>query len=312
MDNPFDVLVYLDDTLVKNLAALVLTGYIETVTRTLLVDRSLEAAMKEDDRIENSNQGSLTKIEHEGFKDRNEFDACNEFNHYQLYKDIDAKHLIREQLQVQTTFTTFVLNGNLMDYFNQNNKLHHKDVVDIENDNIEVGDMIEIEGNITNLCVSTYVETLINLIDAFGCEYLNELTKDCKCTMKFEVFFKMLSYLKKTLECNNTQDLIMESGNGRAVLTVNKGNFLNSSCNIFDKINCHCKVVGKVVKTCSSDEDTISLLRKTGQEDFYENFFEMSKPLLQCLKDNGIMIPQCPDLRIDKSAIQIMPLNIYM
>lgn len=312
MNNPFDVLVYLDDTLVKNLAALVLTGYVETITRTLLVDKTLQAGMKEGDRIESTNQGSLTKIEREGFKDRNEFDSNNDFTHYHLDKDIDARQLVREQLQVQKTFTTFVLNGNLMSYFNEHNELHHKDVTDIENDNIEAGDMIEIEGTITNSCVATYVETLINLIDAFGCEYLNELTKDCKCKMKFEAFSKMLACLKKTLDCNNTQDLIMECGSGKAVLTVNKVNFLNSSCNIYDKINCHCKVVGKVVKTCSSDEDTISLLRKTGQEDFYEKFFDMSKPLLECMSNNGIMIPKCPDLRINECAIQIMPLNIYM
>ena len=51
MENPFDILVYLDDTLVKNLASLVLTGYIETITLTKAVDRAIEAGMKEGDVI---------------------------------------------------------------------------------------------------------------------------------------------------------------------------------------------------------------------------------------------------------------------
>ena len=87
---------------------------------------------------------------------------------------------------------------------------------------------------------------------------------------------------------------------------------MNSTCNVFDKINCHCKVVGKVIKTCTEEEDTISLLRKTGQEEFYEKSLEMCQPLLECLEKNGIMIPECPKLRIEEAAIQLMPLNIYM
>ena len=63
MSNPFDILVYLDENLVKNLASLVLTGYIETITLTQAFDRTLKAGMKEENRIENSNQGSVTRIE---------------------------------------------------------------------------------------------------------------------------------------------------------------------------------------------------------------------------------------------------------
>ena len=312
MENPFDILVYIDETLVKNLASLVLTGYIETITLTQAFDRSLQAGMKEGDRIESTNQGSLTKIEREGFKDRNEFDSNNEFIHHHCDKDMDARRFVHEERKVQTTYTTFVLNGNLMDHFNQNNELHHKDVSDVENDNIEVGDLIEIEGTITSSSILSYIDTLLNLIDIFGCDYLNDLTKDCNCKMKFEMLQKMLTYLKTVLNCNNTQDLIMKTGNGKVILTVNKNNFMNSTCNIFDKINCHCKVVGKVIKTCTEEEDTISLLRKTGQEEFYEKSLEMCQPLLECLARNGIMTPKCPKLRIEESAIQLMPLNIYM
>ncbi|NME81954.1 hypothetical protein HF850_02220 [Clostridium sp. SM-530-WT-3G] len=312
MENPFDILVYLDDTLVKNLASLVLTGYIETITLTKAVDRAIEAGMKEGDKIESTNQGSLTRIEREGFKDRNQFDSNNNLEHHHYDKNVGARRFVHEEQKIQTTFTTFVLNGNLMNYFNEHNELHRKEVDDIENDNVEVGDLIELEGTITSSGVLSFVETLMNLIEIFGCDYLNELTKDCNGKMKFEMIQKMLTYLKSVLNCNNTQDLIMKVGNGRAVLTINKNYFMNNTCNVFDKINCHCKVIGKVIKTCKEEEDDISLLRKTGQEKFYENCFEMCKPLLECLKKNGIMIPECPDLRINKSGIQIMPLNIYM
>ena len=227
-------------------------------------------------------------------------------------KDIDARQCIREEKQVKTTYTTFVLNGNLIDYLNENKQLQHKNETDIENNNIYTGDLIEIEGIITNKGILPYIDTLINLITIFGTEYLDTLSKECKGNINFSIFLKMLTYIKSILTYNNTQDLIMKRGNGTAILTVNKDNFMNNRCSMFDNINCHCKVVGKVIKTCSEECDSISLLRKTGQEEFYENFFEKCKPLLECLKKNDILVPECPDLRINECAIQIMPLNIYM
>jgi len=312
MNNPFDVLVYLDENLVRNLSSLVLTGFIETITRTQAFDRTLSAGFHEGDRSESSNQGSITKIEREGFKDKNKLEANNNFESHHLDKDIDAKQIIREEKQVRTTITTFVLNGNLIDHLNENKQLQHKNQTDIENDNIFPGDLIEIEGIITNMSVTSYIDTLINLVTIFGTEYLDSITKDCTGKINFSIFLKMLTYIKSILTYNNTEDLIMKSGNGTAILTVNKDNFMNNRCSIFDHINCHCRVVGKVIKTCSEECDSISLLRKTGQEKFYENFFEKYKPLLECLKKNDIFVPECPDLRINECAIQIMPLNIYM
>ena len=312
MNNPFDVLIYLDENLVRNLSSLVLTGFIETITRTQAFDRTLSAGFHEGDMIESSNQGSITRIEREGFKDKNKLEANNNTLHHHMNKDIDARHCIREEEEVKTTYTTFVLNGNLINHLNENKQLQHKNETDIENNNISTGDLIEIEGTITNKGVLSYIDTLINLITIFEVEYLDTLTKDCTEKINFSMFLKMLTYIKSILNCNSTQDLIMKSGKGIVILTINKDNFMNNRCNMFDNINCHCKVIGKVIKTCTQECDSISLIRKTGQEEFYEKFLKKCEPLLECLKKNDILVPECPDLRINECAIQIMPLNIYM
>lgn len=312
MSSPFDILVYLDEDLVRNLSSLVLTGYIETITLTQSFDKTLQAGMKEGDKLENSSQGSISKSQREGFRDENKLDSCNNFEHHNMEKDIDARQCIKEERQVRTTYTTFVLNRSLIDNLNEKKALLHKDITDIENNNISEGDLIEVEGTVTNSSLLCYIDCLINLIDIFGEEYLNNLIKEKQIKMNFTMFHKMLINLKSILDCNNTQDLIMNVGNGKVILTINRGNFMNSKCNIFDKINCHCKVIGKVIKTCSNEEDSISLLRKTGQENFYEKFFEKAKPLLDCLEENDLFLPECPDLRINECAIQLMPINIYM
>lgn len=312
MSSPFDILVYLDEDLVRNLSSLVLTGYIETITLTQSFDKTLQAGMKEGDKLENSSQGSISKSQREGFRDENKLDSCNNFEHHNMEKDIDARQCIKEERQVRTTYTTFVLNRSLIDNLNEKKELLHKDITDIENNNIFEGDLIEVEGTVTNSSLLCYIDCLINLIDIFGAEYLNDLIKEKEVKMNFTMLQKMLTNLKSALGCNNTQDLIMNVGKGKAILTINRENFMNSKCNIFDKINCHCKVIGKVIKTCTREEDSISLLRKTGQENFYEKFFEKAKPLLDCLEENDFFLPECPDLRVNECAIQLMPINIYM
>ncbi len=312
MSDAFDVLVYLDEILVKNLASLVLTGFIETITLTQAFDNCLTAGMRQGERNETNFVDSYSKLEREGFKDRNKSESCNDFNDNHYDKQFEGKRCIREERKIQTTYTTFVLNNNLMNYFNKKNQLNHKDVDDIENDKVNVGDIIELEGTITNRSLISYVNTMINLLEVFGCEDLDKLIKENKGCLNFTRFYKILLYLQNILSCNNTMDLIMQAGGGYAVITVSVDNFMNNHCHAFDKTNCRCKVIGKVVKTCKGQLDSISLLRKTGQEDFYERVFEEGRNLVKILEENKIFAPECPKLRFRNHSIQIMPLNMYM
>lgn len=311
MNNPFEILIYLDEILIRNLSSITLTGFIETITKTQAFDRTLSTGVHEGNRLDSFNENRIIRNEREGYKDKNKTEGNNNNLNHHMDKDIDLRQCIKEEEQVKTTYTTFMLNQRLIDQLNTNQQLLHKNPKDIENNNILSGDIIEIEGVITNQGVIPYIDALVNLITIFGCEYLDNLFKDCNEKFNFSISLKMLTYIKDILSLNNTQDLIMKTDNGIVVLTVNKDNFMGSRCNLFDNINCHCKVIGKVVKTCSNG-NCISLLRKTGQEQFYESFFEKCKILLECLRKNEIMVPECMDLIIKKNGVQIIPLNIYM
>ena len=66
------------------------------------------------------------------------------------------------------------------------------------------GDIIEIEGTLTNSSVMCYIDCLVNLIDIFGTDYLNTLLKEVETKMNFTMFQKMLTHLNSILNCNNT------------------------------------------------------------------------------------------------------------
>ncbi|WP_244835253.1 hypothetical protein [Clostridium sp. BJN0001] len=312
MNSLLDVLIYLDEGIVKNLASLVLTGYIETRTYTQSMDKYLNADVHIGDRAERNDQFSYSKTERSGFKDKNKLDLNNCLTHHHIDKDLGGKQVVHVEEQLKTTYTTFVLNGNLVNYLNENNILLKKNESDIINNDVKSGDIVEIEGTITNSCLVTYVDTLINVIDIFGVDTLNEMINKKDKIFNFSIFLKILKYLKGLLTSNNTCDMLMNTGSCSVVLTINKDNFMNTRLNMFDEVNCKCRVVGKVVKTCAAKEDTIGLLRKTGEEEFYERIFKKYQSLIEIITKLGIVIPKCPTLRISEKSIQVLPFNIYI
>ncbi|WP_315078979.1 hypothetical protein [uncultured Clostridium sp.] len=310
MNNPFDILIYLDENLVRNLSSLVLSGYIDTRIQKRVRDAKIFEGIHFDSRNGSFQQETEGKSEREGYKDENKGNLANAEEHNQIWRDFNGTGNVRLEEEIRRTYTTFVLNGNLNNFFNTGEILRSRNDVNILNNEVESGELVEITGQITNQSLISYVDTLIALLSAIGCENLDPLLdKEKYKFINFSVLLNLLNKLKETLTLNNTQDLIMTTGDCTTVLTVNNNNFMNNDCNIFDKINCNCKVVGKVVKTCSGS-GCINFLRKTGTEKFYEDLLIYCDSLLGCLKDNGIMVPERPCCKVENKGIQLMPISI--
>ncbi|SFC76735.1 hypothetical protein [Clostridium uliginosum] len=310
MANPFDILIYLDEYLVKNLSSLVLSGYIDTRILRNTRDKTCSSGLHLEKRNGAFTQETCGKNEREGFKDRNKASLMNQEKHDHICGDLDERNYAKQEEEIRRTYTTFVLNQNLNNYLNSDHILQYKNEKNIFDNAIASGELIEVTGKITNQCLTSYLDILINLLTSIGCENLNTiLNKEKSNFINFSVFLNMISHLKETLILNNTQDLMMSMGKCTAILTVNTKNFMNSECNMFDKINCDCKVIGKVIKTCANGE-CINFLRKTGQDKFYEEFLSSCNFLLDSLKENGIIIPEMPCCKIEENAIQILPLSI--
>ena len=92
-------------------------------------------------------------------------------------------------------------------------------------------------------------------------------------------------------------------------MIVNNKNFFDTYSNIFDEVECPCKVIGKVVKICSKN-DNIHLLRKTGQPLFYENLLNCCCDIGNNLNDSGIILPSQPKFKIEGETILIIPISV--
>ena len=86
---------------------------------------------------------------------------------------------------------------------------------------------------------------------------------------------------------------------------------MESKAHIFDKSNCCLTIFGKVLKHCS-ENDSLSLLRKTGHPDYYEGFLNNLEPYLNILRDNGISIPETPKINYDENTLFVIPISVYI
>ena len=208
----------------------------------------------------------------------------------------------------------------LLSISNLNIDYGQKNILKNINLNVNKGEILGIVGE-SGSGKSTLIKTIMRLNDKHfniskGCMLYkgeNILTKSNEELRKLrgpEIGMIFQNCGASLCPIRNIGDQIYESVSQHK--KISKKEVLKLAIDVFDKINCHCKVIGKVIKTCTQEEDSISLLRKTGQENFYEKFFEKAKPLLECLEENDFFVPECPDLRVNECAIQLMPINIYM
>lgn len=84
-----------------------------------------------------------------------------------------------------------------------------------------------------------------------------------------------------------------------AILNTNSKYFLNGDCYVFDKCNCNCNVLGKVIKVCTNNNDCINLLRKLTQENYYIDLLKSIEPYLDLLKNLNIPILNVQNLKLN-------------
>lgn len=323
----YDLLIYLDEALTKNLNSLIIDGYIEKRTSRWIEDRTVTTGMRMSERGQFYEEDRYVKDERDGYKGKNSTKVDTNTDSCDNSMNLDGRRFIRREEELTRIYTTFELHQQLVGGLNKSNLIKTLSGNLSDNTSVNVGDYVEVDGVISPNSVVAYIDALYNMMNCFG---VNNLCEFCKNTsgnnvteskstkniigdkgniLNFEMMFNQLNYLKTLLTNNNNQDIIINTGSNDIVVTVNNSCFLNSYANAYDKMECPCKIVGKVIKRCSSTE-CIHLLRKTGQPNYYENFFNWCNPLRCQLKDLGIIIPEEPKWKVQGESLLIIPISV--
>ena len=308
--NSLDLLIYLDGVLTKNLNSLVVNGYIEKRTSKWIEDRTLTGRAFNEVHNQFHIEDKYIKDKRDGYKGSNITNADSKTNWMEDSRMLEGKRYVRREEEIQRIYTSFELHQQLLEGMNNSNLIKDFSNNNLEDSNISEGDYVQITGEITSESLVSYIDLISSLLTNINPISFNSTLKSTNSNViNCEYILSQVNYIKNLLTNNNTQDMILKSYNNDVVVTVNTDNFFNSYANVYDKMNCNCKVVGKVVKVCNGDE-CIQLLRKTGQPRFYENFISNCDPVKDLFKSNGIILPDLPRCRVNSKSFLIIPVSI--
>lgn len=306
------LLMYLDEGLVKNLSSLILSGYIEIRTSKLIQDRTMVGRAGFDSKESYFDEDRCGEDEREGYKGSNSSLVSQSDVGSASNASLEDREFARREEELKTIYTTFSLHSQIMNSLNTAKAVKTFNDITIQEGEVFEGDYVKIHGDLTTESVNSYLDSLLTIFDCYGCDNLNEmLTGNSNKFMNFSVMKTLLSHLLGILNKNNTEDMILNCGNTPVVINVNDNFFMNSNAYIFDKVDCPCTVFGKVIRVAKSGE-CISLLRKTGQDKYYEKVVNNCMPYCDLLERNGIIMPNMPRLRCDGISLIVVPISIYM
>ncbi|MGG7143194.1 hypothetical protein ACQPVP_06975 [Clostridium nigeriense] len=307
-----DLLVYLDELLIKNLSSLALNGYIDIRTYRRIRDRTIGGNVRIGDRSSKGIDYKDQKDKISGYKSKH--NTCEE--HFQDGNErnlgFEGRDFDRNEQEIKKIRTVFTLHNELLTNMYSNNRVRNLvDMKAIADGDVEVGDYVEISGCVQEISIPLYIDTLIESINCYGVDFLNSfLDKNKLKELDFTIISRLLVSLKNSISKNGTGDLVLKTGETSLVLAINENNFVNNGYNSVDFIQCSCKIFGKVMMIKEDDNKCISLLRKSSQEEYYEKILESIDPYLDLLKSKNIILPKKPKCDIKGKMIMILPISI--
>ena len=136
---------------------------------------------------------------------------------------------------------------------------------DFDFSKMQVGDFIEVEGELQKNPLISYMDIFIDLFrmaDIFTDKpQLGNKTRVNTQKQKENEIIKQIMSFADELKHSGTIDFILSDSKGTAVLSAQEQYLAND--NISEIIGGHFKVLGKVISICKEDTENIDLLRKT-------------------------------------------------
>lgn len=178
---------------------------------------------------------------------------------------------------------------------------------------IESGDFIEVSGELLKNPMVNIMEKIIDvfrMVDIFADK--PELGSKRQFREKNSQDTKLVNQMKKFLEelkVTGTIDFIMKNKESTIVLSAQERYLQND--NISEILGGNFKVLGKVIKVCKDENDSINLLRKTILDVLDE---ESLNAFMAVFKDEELASYNLPEVefKINSPAIIVIPIAIYV
>ena len=177
---------------------------------------------------------------------------------------------------------------------------------------IEVGDFIEIEGELQKNPLINCMELCLDLFriaDIFAEKpQLGSKTQASNQRQQENKTLQQIKSFVDELKTSGTIDFVLSDSKGTAVLSAQEQYLAND--NISEIIGGRFKVLGKVISVCKDNTEEIDLLRKTSLAVLSEEFL---KDMLSGFNSGDISQFNLPEIKtkIESPAVIVIPIAIY-
>lgn len=309
-ENDIELFIYLNEILVRNLSSLVLSGYIDVNVKRLSSDKTLTGVAGIHKCISEFNENRCADEVSEGFRTNNLIVEDNNKNENSSNLNVENRNCSRSEEEFKTIFTSYNLHRQIMGQLIGSKKIKIISSNFINEDSVFEGDYVKIKGILTSESLISYLDSIINILNCFEFQSLDKLIEGKLLGLiNYKYIRDILTHLVEILNRNNTKDMILICGNTQIILNVNNDYFMSKDAYSYDKVDCPCTVIGKVVKKVSRGQ-FISLLRKTTQHEFYEKTLDSFKSYFDILNNNGIITPREQRVKCEGFSLMIEPISI--
>ena len=181
---------------------------------------------------------------------------------------------------------------------------------------IKVGDFIEVEGELQKNPLLDVLEkfySICSMGEIFSQENVSgakkQRLKSCE-ENSLKIYKKQIKAFIEEISRSGTIDYILDVDNGKLVLSLQE-QYLIGNDNVSEIIGGRFRVLGKVIKVCSSEEKSIDLLRKNSLTSM--NAVAL-KPLADVFKTNEFSQFNLPEVvfEIEGPSAIVIPIAIYI
>lgn len=233
-------------------------------------------------------------------------------NYDEFLKLFDARSATFSEVTTTKNNTLFQLNNVIIESLKAQNKLNTIGKNAESFTKVEVGNFIEFEGSLDINAIGNYINNLISVLNNYNTSFLDKAFDNKSIgPLTYTAIVNLLTTIENKLANGNTNDILAFINDNLIALTLVKS-YYNNIGYIFDSNNCDCKIIGKVIKTCFKNDDTINLFDKTGLPEYYSNLLISFLPYLNVLNNNGYLVPLNFIYKLPSPSLQIIPLSILI
>lgn len=183
---------------------------------------------------------------------------------------------------------------------------------DFDVSKMQVGDFIEVEGELQKNPVINYMELFVDffrMVEIF--EEKPQLGNKAQANHQKQQNNQLINQIKSfanELKHSGTIDFVLSDSKGTVVLSVQEQYLAND--NVSEIIGGHFKVLGKVISICKDEKSEIDLLRKTSLSILSE---DLLAEMFSGFKNDDINQFNLPELKtkITGPAVIVIPVAIY-